>query len=272
MAHCGFWRDESRPTSEGMARARRGRAGFIRPVRITQVDAPSLAKQFASVAGPTGLLAVAVSSALLGCAAVRTAPSEQVFNAAAFAGLVEPRGEDGRLDYVLDGANGGELRFGRCAQVAATDAAAVREDQTPLFQLLRANCQALARYGAGQPARRSHLPETLTPALVRELPASALPVVGGQATSPTGARVEDAPGMSIEALPGGRVRVLTGTDDSVYTLMAQGDFDGDGVQDMLLRLDWRTRDAFGRGVDLLQITRRSAGGATELNWRLSAAP
>ena len=50
------------------------------------------------------------------------------------------------------------------------------------------------------------------------------------------------------------------------------DFDGDGVQDMLLRLDWRTRDAFGRGVDLLQITRRSAGGATELNWRLSAAP
>lgn len=220
----------------------------------------------------THLLSALAAALLIGCATVR-AESPHAFNVTAFAGLAKlmPDGSE-RLDYVLDGANGGELRFSRCAQVAATDAAAVREDQYPLFQLLRANCQALARYGAGQPARRSHLPETLTPALVRELPASALPVVGGQATSPTGARVEDAPGMSIEALPGGRVRVLTRTDDSVYTLMAQGDFDGDGVQDMLLRLDWRTRDAFGRGVDLLQITRRSAGGATEPNWRLSAAP
>ena len=215
---------------------------------------------------------ILMSSVLHGCTAVPAAPPPLAFNETAFAGLLESAGEGRRLDHVLNGANGGELRFSHCAQVASTDAAAVREDQYPLFQLLRANCQALARYGAGQPARRSHLPETLTPALVRELPASALPVVGGQATSPTGARVEDAPGMSIEALPGGRVRVLTRTDDSVYTLMAQGDFDGDGVQDMLLRLDWRTRDAFGRGVDLLQITRRSAGGATELNWRLSAAP
>jgi hypothetical protein len=217
----------------------------------------------------THLLAAAL---LIGCATVR-AESPHAFNVTAFAGLAKlmPDGSE-RLDYVLDGANGGELRFSRCAQVASTDAVAVREDQTPLFQLLRANCQALARYGAGHPARRSHLPETLTSALVRELPASALPVVGGQATSPAGARVDDAPGVNIEALPGGRVRVLTRTDDSVYTLMAQGDFDGDGVQDMLLRLDWRTRDAFGRGVDLLQITRRSAGGATELNWRLSAVP
>ncbi|TVT50873.1 MAG: hypothetical protein FHP94_00760 [Denitromonas halophila] len=217
----------------------------------------------------THLLAAAL---LIGCATVR-AESPHAFNVTAFAGLAKlmPDGSE-RLDYVLDGANGGELRFSRCAQVASTDAVAVREDQTPLFQLLRANCQALARYGAGQPARRSHLAETLTPALMRELPASALPVVGGQATSPAGARVDDAPGVNIEALPGGRVRVLTRTDDSVYTLMAQGDFDGDGVQDMLLRLDWRTHDAFGRGVDLLQITRRSAGGATELNWRLSAVP
>ncbi|KAA3651329.1 MAG: hypothetical protein DWQ11_14370 [Proteobacteria bacterium] len=220
------------------------------------------------------MLMVVISSVLVGCSAARAAPPPYGFNGLAFAGLVEPHGEDGRLDYVLDGANGAELRFASCAQVVATEAAAVREDQYPVFRLLRTNCQALARYASGRPAGGSHLPEALTPALVGALPTAALPAVGGQPMVPTaGERLKASSGVAaIEALSGGRVRVLTRDDDIVYTLMAQGDFDGDGVQDMLLRLDWRARDAFGRGVELLQITRRTADGPAELSWRWRAAP
>ncbi|MBT0964041.1 hypothetical protein [Denitromonas iodatirespirans] len=222
----------------------------------------------------TCLLTVFMSSVLLGCAAVRAAPPLRAFNGAAFAGLVEASGERGRLDYVLDGANGAELRFASCAEVAATEAAAVREDQFTLFRLLRTNCQALARYADSRPARDSHLPDALTPVLVGTLPSEVLPAVGGQPAPPkAGERLKSAPHVAdIEALPGGRVRVLTRDDEIVYTLMAQGDFDGDGVQDMLLRLDWRARDAFGQGVELLQITRRTPGGPAELTWRLPAAP
>lgn len=222
---------------------------------------------------PTRLLTVVMSSLLLGCATVRAAPPPYAFNGAAFVGLVEAAGEHGRLDYVLDGVNGAELRFASCAEVAATEVA-VREDQSTLFRLLRTNCQALARYASGRPARDSHLPDALTPVLVGALPSEALPAVGGQPAPPkAGERLKSAPHVAdIEVLPGGRVRVLTRDDEIVYTLMAQGDFDGDGVQDMLLRLDWRARDAFGQGVELLQITRRTPGGPAELTWRFPAAP
>lgn len=267
-----LWRDEFRPTTAGRDRALRGRAGVIRPVRIARIGRLSLAERFAPA--PARLLTAVVSSALLGCAAVRTAPPAQAFNAAAFAGLVDASGEDGRLDYVLEGANGAALRFASCTEVDATAAAAVREDQHTVFRQLRTNCQALARHASGRPARDSHLPEALMPTLVGNLPSTALPDVGGQAmVSKAGERLKAVSGVAdIEALPGGRVRVLTRGDDIVYTLMAQGDFDGDGVQDMLLRLDWRARDAFGRRVELLQITRYTAGGPVELTWRLPAAP
>ncbi len=220
------------------------------------------------------LLNTCVAALLLGCVAVRAEPPRHAFDETAFAGLADATqlGRE-RLDYMLDGANGAELRLTRCAQVAETDEAAVREDQYPLLRLLRVNCEALARFAMSRPARRSYLPEALTPALVSDLPSQALPAMGGQVVPPVGGRLGALPGgASIEALLGGRVRVLTRSDDIVYTLMAQGDFDGDGLQDMLLRMDWHARDAFGHGVDLLQITRRSVGGPYESNWRLSAQP
>ena len=219
------------------------------------------------------LLIPFVLLSLTGCTVFHDAPPPSTFNAPVFAGLTgsaEGAYPSANLDLVLDKAGGGEIRFVSCPQVEATDEARIRADQYSLFRLLQTNCQALKRYAGARPARISHLPDALTPDLVGNLPAEAMPRIANEApAAPAGRPLKAIVAVEvIEALPDGRVRVLTATDESFYTRLAQADFDGDGVQDILLRLDWRARDAFGNGVDLLQVTRLAPNGVLRVTWRM----
>jgi hypothetical protein len=219
------------------------------------------------------LLIPFVLLSLTGCTVLNGAPLPSSFNTSAFAGLAGSADDDyssANLDLVLDEAGGGEIRFVSCPQVEATDEARIQADQYALFRLLRTNCLALKRYASRRPARISHLPRALTPEIVGDLPADAVPRIANESPAlPAGRPLKAVVAVEvIEGLPDGRVRVLTSTDEIFYVPMAQADFDGDGVQDVLLRLDWRTRDAFGKGVDLLQVTRLAPNGVLRVTWRM----
>ena len=203
--------------------------------------------------------------------AEREAPA-RVFNTQEFVGLVSTEVgsyEDAVLDYELDASKDGVLHFTRCTQVEAVDAGDIEASQYPLFKLLSVNCLALKRYVESVPAQRSYFPEKLTKELVAAFPATAVPRISDEEMTRRQGKNLTAyeAKIKISLAADGSVQVMTATDEMTYYIMARADFDGDGAEDLLVRVDWHARNAFGRGTDLFFLAKTSDSGPVTVSWR-----
>ena len=61
----------------------------------------------------------------------------------------------------------------------------------------------------------------------------------------------------------GAIEVETETDSLLYQVVATGDFNGDKIEDALIRIDWRVIGAFGKGSKMVMVTKMSAGKGFE---------
>lgn len=65
------------------------------------------------------------------------------------------------------------------------------------------------------------------------------------------------------------IEVLIDSDlDINYVVIARGDIDRDGYEDLLLRLDWRITSAFGKGFDLVMLSKTHVDQPPDISWRL----
>lgn len=194
------------------------------------------------------------------------------FNEEYFAGLVSPevgRYEDAVLDYQLDSPTGAPIHITRCPQVDSLGEDRVAPSQYPLYRLLSTNCLALKRYTESRPAERTYFPAQLTPGLVLSFPATAVPRINDEDLERRQGKTLGSYGGRPKAsvAPDGGVRVVDRTDELTYSLMARADFDGDGTEDLLVRVDWRALDAMGEGTELLLLSRTSADAPVTVSWR-----
>jgi hypothetical protein len=213
------------------------------------------------------LAALAAAIAVGAPATARAAPPQRSFDASSFAGLATPRipaDGDPALDYELDGAHGQVLRFTRCSQARAVPEVEVRADQFALWRLLQLNCRAAAAWAGARAARRSHFPPALTRTLVAALPADTVPDLGGSDRPGRAGRTlaQHEQQLHITVPRRGSARVRTRDGELSYTLLARADFDGDGLEDWLLRSEWSPREgAHGAAAELVLLSRRAAGAA-----------
>lgn len=218
------------------------------------------------------IIAACLVSAFVVTPAHSGAPLERQFNRAAFPGLAASAGDglaNARLDYELDSKLGSPLRFDHCAQVTATRADDVAESQHALFRLLAINCLAASQYSATAAAVRSYFPRQLTRRLIAAFPAGAIVALNvDQASRPAPGTLAPRVGAAVVRVGAdGAAAVATAHDETLYTVMARADFDADGIEDLLVRIEWRALDAMGSGVDLVLLTRTRAGGPIRLPWR-----
>jgi len=199
------------------------------------------------------------------------------FHTREFVGLVsaEPTSYgDAVLDYELDTSQGGMVRFTRCAEVESTDEQDIESSQYPLFRLLFTNCQALRRYAESHPARRSFFPARMSEELLAAFPATAVPRISDEEMK----RREEKTLSEYEAVlriavqTDGSVQVTNKADEMTYHTMARADFDGDGTEDILMRVDWHSREAFGQGTDLFLLSKPSDSAPISVAWRLYVLP
>jgi hypothetical protein len=209
---------------------------------------------------------------LIGCMGDEAERPVRMFNEQQFIGLIstEVTGyQDAMLDYELDDSQGGSAHFSHCAQVETTYEEDIEPSQFPLFDLLSVNCLALRHYAESQPAQHGYFPSGLTAALVAAFPADAVPrisdeeIVRRQGKALAG--YEGALQVAIE--PNGSAQIMTMNDEITYNLMARADFDEDGNEDLLMRVDWHARDGFGEGSDLLMLSKTSDPGPVFVSWR-----
>ncbi len=175
------------------------------------------------------------------------------------------------LDYALDSPEGKELHLESCVAVNNTLETDVETSQYHLLQLMKVNCMAAGYYFEALKIGKvsSFLPATLNAGFIKSLPAQAAPNLGGQSLeNRNGTLVEIEKNLKVLSIDEGVVE-LSLADNLVvkYLIMARGDFNHDGIEDMLLRLDWYISSAFGKGFDLLMVTQASKNAKPSLVWR-----
>ncbi|PCJ11170.1 MAG: hypothetical protein COB04_19500 [Gammaproteobacteria bacterium] len=104
---------------------------------------------------------------------------------------------------------------------------------------------------------------------IKGLPGRSIPDLGGQSLdNRDGTLIEIEHELEFLSVDEGAIEVALADDLVVrYLIMARADFNDDGVEDVLLRLDWYVSSAFGKGFDLLMLTKTAENSKLALIWR-----
>ncbi len=168
-----------------------------------------------------------------------------------------------QLDYDLTSPDEKNVNFSSCQQVDSTKDQDILTSEYHLLTMLRLNCKALKMYTEAGEAKTSYLRKLLDEKTIRNFPATAYPYVNNEdkAKRLNKTLSEYHTYLESELLPNGATRIETDVDTVIYQTVATGDFNNDSIEDVLIRIDWSVKNAFGKGSKLVLMTKKSSNGA-----------
>lgn len=206
-----------------------------------------------------GLVAVCV---LNGCSNTESKNLPDYFNTDAFTGLVKISGQDGAmlLDYELDGADGNVIKIESCEKVRSLSENDVVTSQYKLYRLLSINCHAADLFLKGGLAQKTYFTGQSLEEVAKNMPAVMVPDLGGNSLDGRDGMTMLEHDTTIEFSSVSPMEVATLNKDGMhesYVLVARKDVNHDGIEDLILRLDWYVDNAFGSGSTLFVLTKES---------------
>ena len=219
------------------------------------------------------IITIIIACQLNGCTKIQSKKqSIGYLNEAEFTGLVAlPKtGADILLDYDLTKPNGENLHITSCKQVKGFTDTSIKMSQYSLYRLLALNCLVTEEFILGQDATTSFFTEQSLVNIISNLPAMAVPDLGGDglSTKREGRTLIDyEKSLNPTATRPMVVTVrLEGNMMVDYIIMAREDLNNDGIEDLILRLDWDIIDAFGDGTTLIAVSKTSENSPIEILW------
>jgi len=172
--------------------------------------------------------------------------------------------------YEFKSADGMPVVYNTCPGVTSSNESEVAEYELFRYRLLLNTCHALEKYLAAKPSAESNFPAQFDTRLIGDMPATSVPLLNKtQEEARIGKTVKTYfAGGQLSLEKNGSVKVLTDDDEISYTLLARGDFTNDGVEDLLLRVEWYARKASGKHVDLLILSKTATDKPITIGWRL----
>lgn len=213
------------------------------------------------------------AAVLLQACTSNSSAAEKHFNSEAFPGLIDigRSYDDIKLEYALDTRDDQEIYFTSCTQVEKVGESDIVHHQYNLYQLLAYNCLAAKYFHEGDIAESDHLPKNFDTSIITLLPADAIPNRGGNS-------LEVKPGQSLSSAH--TVENINVTDNTLsaeidltqisYVKLAEADITGDGSQNWIIRMDWRDTDSFGKGTELLIVSKSNVDGPIVIEVRYPA--
>ncbi len=212
------------------------------------------------------------------CSTINIEPLQSEFNYKTFCGTVSKdisKYEDVILDSELTGKDGKNIYFDRCSQIDLIDEDDIKTSQYHIYKSIKLKCKAIKLYiEKGAHAKRTFFPKKITKAFIESLPATIGPVISEHLLSMRNGKTlaeyelsEYESSLDISIIDKFEAKVVTKVYQTTFKIMARADFNNDGVEDLLARISWKVREAFGKGSDLFILEKKSTDEPILLTWR-----
>lgn len=173
--------------------------------------------------------------------------------------------------YEYQVLEGEKLVVTTCEQASSTDVSTIADFDYFRFRLLLVSCKAIDKYSAANVVLESRFPAMLDNEFIYQLPAGITPLLSkSEFMQRQGLSIRSYdPSTQISVENKGVFKLLTKEDEVYITLLARGDFTNDGFEDLLIKSEWYARNAHGKHVDLLILSRPGDDKSVEISWRLN---
>lgn len=209
---------------------------------------------------------------LLGCdnSSVQTKPAlEPVFNSGNLYGDMQFK--DGRISldgYALSRREGAEKVFETCDAILAYPEEDTLPSEYYFYRQFSVECYAAKKFLEAGPASDSFLSGGL-PAFFLKLPATATVRFGEAAPfeERQGVTIEQYfPGVAIKETSSDTVSAELDGADVNYTVIARGDLDNDGYEDIIVLVTYQLIEGAARGVNLFALSKPDENAAIDILW------
>lgn len=201
---------------------------------------------------------------------IQTSINEQAFPGFVFNNNLSTGVSLNAYEYQATGDK--KLNITSCDQALETSTETVADYEYFRFKLLQVSCHALNKLQQAKDSMHSYLPQKIGIEFYGQLPAAALPLLNKseitQRSNKSIAEFYNKPAITTESDE--TVKILTIDDEYYIKLLARGDFNSDGIEDLLISTEWYARNANGKHVDLVVISKTGKNQPLTANWRLQA--
>lgn len=192
------------------------------------------------------------------------------YNVNAFEGVdsIGTNPYDLEFDLEYSGIDGSMLNVKNCLEVLSLGDNKILEREFVRWNLLKNDCEVAKRFYDSPERAFSYWPSEFDLSLLKTFPSTSTPYLGGQTLDGRiGSLGSYEPTLNL--IESGKHNVKVSYNGMVvnYVVMARGDFNRDGYQDLFVRMDWYIEDAFGDGSDWIALTKMSPNTPPMLLWR-----
>lgn len=172
------------------------------------------------------------------------------------------------FDIAYSGINGDVIRIKNCMEVSYLGDSKIAESDFARWDLLKTDCEAARRFYAAPENAVSYWPSRFDLSLLKTFPSTSTPYLGVQGLDERAENLA-AHEASLALIESGEHSVKVSYDGIVvnYVVLARGDFNHDGYQDLFVRMDWYIEDTFGDGHDWVVLTKKSSNETPMMLWR-----
>jgi len=159
-----------------------------------------------------------------------------------------------------------ELTFTKCKDTLSFNVDKISEYEYFRFKLLLLSCNAIEKISKATASNVSFYPKQLSNSFYSELPAIALPALSEadkkNKQNKTINSYLNKPEITNE---NGAIKITTSEDEFYITLLARGDFNKDGIEDLLIKTEWYAKNSNGKHAELFILKKLDAKQAITVN-------
>jgi len=175
---------------------------------------------------------------------------------------------DLEFDLSYFGAVSDTVRVRNCLEVSSLGDNKISEREFVRWDSLKTDCEAAQRFYDAPEDAFSYWPSTFDLSLLKTFPATSIPYLGGQGLDDRkGDLAKHISSLTLIESSERGIKVFYDGIVVSYGVVARGDFNRDGYQDLFVRMDWYVEGAFGDGIDWVVLTKLSFNTAPMMLWR-----
>jgi len=162
-----------------------------------------------------------------------------------------------------------ETYFNSCNDILVYNYRDIATYEQFRFKLITATCTAIHKYLNAQLSNNSYFPDNFTDDFILSLPANVTPIINEFIFNKRkGKSINQA--FNVEKIQDRNKshNILAPEDDINIDILARGDFDNDGIEDLIVSVAWYARNARGKFNDLVIVTKKSDDKPMEITWRM----